>query len=170
MLSGTVVDTSNTVLPGVTLTLTGPERNAISDKNGTFTFGDLPLGNYEVRAVLAGFSTVIKSVTLAESAKDSTGPVLIGMRPGSSDGQIAGSVRDTASALLAGVTVEITSPDLTEKYRSASTGSDGRYQFAELPDGTFDVTFSAPGFWKQQQKNVVLTNGSTASVDRTMQV
>ena len=171
VLSGTIVDTANNVIPGVTLTLTGPERgNAISDKDGKFTFGDLPLGDYEVRAALAGFSTVIRSVTLGETAKDSTGPVLIHMRLGSSDGQITGSVRNTAGLVLAGVSVEITSPDLDEKYRSTTTGSDGQYRFSELPDGTFDVSFSARGFSKRQQKNVVLRNGSTASVDTTMNV
>lgn len=117
-----VVDTSENLLPGVTLTLTGPEsRNATSDDNGKFTFGDLPLGNYEVRAALAGFSTVIRSVTLAESAKDSTGPILIHLRVGNSDGQVTGTIRGTDGIVMAGVSVDISSPDLTEKYRSTRT-------------------------------------------------
>ena len=85
-------------------------------------------------------------------------------------GVITGIVRDTAGGGLAGAFVEVTSPVLTEKYRSTRAGSEGRYRFADLPDGAYSVTLSARGFGTQRRDNVVLTNGSTASVDTTMQV
>jgi len=169
VLSGTIVDTAIKPLSGATLTLTGPaRRNATSDKDGKFAFGELPLGDYEVRVDLAGFSTVIKSVTLGESAKDSTGPVLIPMRMGTSAGQVTGIVRDAKGVLLASVSVDISSPDFSEKYRSTTTGSDGVYRFSDLPDGTYSVTFTREHFWTRRLDNVVLTNGSRATVDTNM--
>ena len=57
-VTGTIVDTAINPLPGAALTVTGPERRTgTSDKDGKFAFGELPLGDYEVRVVFAGFAT-----------------------------------------------------------------------------------------------------------------
>ena len=79
-------------------------------------------------------------------------------------------VRDVSGALLAGVSVEIASPNLVEKVRVTTTGSDGRYRFLDLPDGTYSVTFGLPGFWMARRDGVTLVNGSSATVDATMRV
>lgn len=79
-------------------------------------------------------------------------------------------VRDVSGALLAGVSVEITSANLVEKVRATTTGSDARYRFLDLPDGTYSVTFVLPGFWMARRDGVTLVNGSSATVDATMRV
>jgi outer membrane receptor protein involved in Fe transport len=60
-IEGTVVDQSGAVLPGVTITVTesatNAQRTAVTDANGLFRLPPLPVGNYEVKAELAGFST-----------------------------------------------------------------------------------------------------------------
>ena len=67
-LTGSVVDSSNNVLPGVTVTLTGPERRSVTtDDKGNFAFSALPRGDYELRARLTGFRTVILDLTLPEA-------------------------------------------------------------------------------------------------------
>jgi hypothetical protein len=86
------------------------------------------------------------------------------------EGQIAGTVRDASNALMPGVTVEATSPALIERVRSATTDSNGQYRITNLPVGTYVVTFSLPGFTKQERDQVVLTSGFTAAVNATMSV
>jgi hypothetical protein len=86
------------------------------------------------------------------------------------EGQIAGTVHDTSVATMPGVTVEVTSPALIEKVRSATTDSNGQYRITNLPVGTYTVTFSLEGFARQQRDNVVLTSGFTASINATMTV
>src|SRR5262245_54106404 len=86
------------------------------------------------------------------------------------EGQIAGSVRDTSNAVMPGVIVEVTSPALIEKVRSAVTDSSGQYRITNLPVGTYSVTFTLAGFTKQQRDNIVLTTGFTAPVNATMSV
>ena len=49
-------------------------------------------------------------------------------------GQIAGTVRDTSNAVIPGVLVEVTSPALIEKVRSATTDSLGQYRVSNLPE------------------------------------
>src|SRR6266849_5763170 len=80
-------------------------------------------------------------------------------------GQIAGTVRDASDAVMPGVIVEVTSPALIEKVRSATTDSSGQYRITNLPVGTYTVTFTVEGFSKQQRDDVVLTTGFTAPVN-----
>ena len=55
-IAGTVTDTAGAVLPGVTVTLVGPERrSAITNALGTFAFSNLLSGAYELRFELSGF-------------------------------------------------------------------------------------------------------------------
>ena len=86
------------------------------------------------------------------------------------EGQIAGTVRDTSGALMPGVTVEVTSPALIEKVRTASTDASGQYRITALPVGTYKVTFSLEGFTRQERDDVVLTSGFTAPINGTLSV
>jgi hypothetical protein len=86
------------------------------------------------------------------------------------EGQIAGTARDTSGAVMPGVTVEVTSPALIEKVRSATTDSSGQYRITALPVGSYTVTFTLSGFASQKFENVVLTTGFTAPVNATMAV
>ena len=47
------------------------------------------------------------------------------------EGQIAGIVRDSSGAVMPGVLVEVTSPALIEKVRSATTDGSGQYRITE---------------------------------------
>src|SRR5688572_7550020 len=86
------------------------------------------------------------------------------------EGQIAGTVRDPSGAVIPGVLVEVTSPALISKVRSATTDGSGQYRITNLPVGTYSVTFTLEGFTRQQRDNVVLTTGFTAPVNATMAV
>src|SRR5215475_13374228 len=73
-------------------------------------------------------------------------------------------------AVMPGVTVEVTSPALIEKVRSATTDAGGQYRITALPVGTYTVSFTLAGFKKEQRDGVVLTSGFTAGVNATMSV
>src|SRR3954464_786977 len=61
---GKVTDESGAVLPGVSVTLTGPSLlqplTAVTSETGSFQFPRLAVGTYTVKFELAGFKTVIK--------------------------------------------------------------------------------------------------------------
>jgi Ca-activated chloride channel homolog len=66
VVSGTVTDTVGTVLPGVTVTLTGPDkRSTVTDGRGEFAFVRLRPGQYQVESQLAGFSTHRRTISVA---------------------------------------------------------------------------------------------------------
>src|SRR5207253_3043558 len=83
---------------------------------------------------------------------------------------IAGTVTDATGAVLPGVTVEAGSPALIERVRSAITDGTGQYKIVELRPGTYEVTFSLPGFSTVKRGGVELTTNFTAAVSAEMRV
>ena len=64
IISGIVADETGGVLPGVSMTVTnldtGATREVFTNDLGYYRAPDLPLGNYEVQAMLTGFQTGIR--------------------------------------------------------------------------------------------------------------
>src|SRR3954454_1886923 len=83
---------------------------------------------------------------------------------------IAGVVRDATAAVLPGVTVEVTSPALIEKARTAITDQAGQYRVVDLRPGTYSVTFTLAGFSTVKREGIVLEANFTAPVNAEMRV
>jgi hypothetical protein len=65
VISGTIQDESGAALPGVVATLTSPALQVrqivtVSGADGSYRFGELPVGVYAIKFELAGFTTVIR--------------------------------------------------------------------------------------------------------------
>jgi hypothetical protein len=64
-ISGVVQDSTGAVLPGVDVTLvnvgTRIERQAVTNEAGLYTFPNVPVGEYQITAMLSGFRPVTKS-------------------------------------------------------------------------------------------------------------
>src|SRR5688572_11570396 len=83
---------------------------------------------------------------------------------------IAGGVTDASNAVLPGVTVEASSPVLTEKVRSVTTDGTGQYRLVALPPGSYTLTFTLPGFSVVRREGVQLTGAITATIDIQLRV
>jgi hypothetical protein len=59
---------------------------------------------------------------------------------------LTGTVRDSSGSVLPGVTVEATSPALTEKTRTVVTDGNGVYRIIELNPGIYSLSFTLSGF------------------------
>ena len=70
-------------------------------------------------------------------------PAAPGAAPGAS---IAGTVTDDTGGVLPGVTVEARGPDAGAAPRVAVTDGAGRFEFAGLAPGGYELTFVLPGF------------------------
>ncbi len=64
-ISGTVQDSTRAVLPGVDVTLvnvgTKQQRQAVTNDAGLYTFPNVPVGEYTINAMLAGFKPVSRT-------------------------------------------------------------------------------------------------------------
>src|SRR6476469_5303606 len=83
---------------------------------------------------------------------------------------VTGVVKDTSGAVLPGVTVEVSSPVLIEKTRSAVTDGSGQYRIVDLRPGTYSVTFTLPGFTTVVREGIELTGSFTATVNADLKV
>src|SRR5712691_3237648 len=81
---------------------------------------------------------------------------------------IAGSVRNAAGIPVANVQVEVSSPALIEKVRTATTDGQGQYRVIDLPIGVYEVTFSAPGFSTVKNVGINLPAAFTATVSGSL--
>ena len=85
-------------------------------------------------------------------------------------GTIAGAAKDTSGAVLPGVTVEVSSPALIEKVRSATTDSNGLYRIVNLPPGVYTVTFTLTGFTTTRREGVQVSPNFTSNIEGDMKV
>lgn len=83
---------------------------------------------------------------------------------------LAGTVRDTSGAVLPGVTVEAASPALIEKVRTAVSDGNGQYQIANLPPGSYRLTFSLAGFATVVREGVDLSGSGVTSINAELRV
>jgi hypothetical protein len=74
-INGKVVDSSDSVLPGVTVTIAAPQmqgtQTAVTNAEGNYRFPGIPPGTYTVRYELPGFGTIVREgirVTLGFTA------------------------------------------------------------------------------------------------------
>src|SRR5579864_7993116 len=79
-------------------------------------------------------------------------------------GSLIGTVRDAQGGVLAGVMVTITSPSLIGGPRVAHTGRDGRFAFAKLDPGAYDVRCELAGFKAEEIKGVQVSLDRAAEV------
>jgi hypothetical protein len=74
-ISGVVQDTTGAVLPGVDVTLvnvgTRIERQTVTNEAGLYTFPNVPVGAYQITAMLSGFKPITKSNVQVNAASTS---------------------------------------------------------------------------------------------------
>jgi Carboxypeptidase regulatory-like domain len=82
----------------------------------------------------------------------------------STTGAITGTVTDTSGAVLPGVTVTVTSPQL-QGSRTATTDAKGEYVLPLLPPGTYKAEYSLSGLKSVVQQNINVGLSQTTKQD-----
>jgi hypothetical protein len=82
---------------------------------------------------------------------------------------IEGKIVDESGGVMPGVTVTISSPALHGETRGAVADTEGRYRFAALPAGNYQVTFELAGF-ATIKRDVRLDTGFVATMNERMTV
>jgi hypothetical protein len=88
---------------------------------------------------------------------------------GATTGSINGRVLDSSDAVLPGVTVTISAPQM-QGTQTAVTNEEGNYRFPGIPPGTYRVQYELPGFAVVVREGIRVTLGFTATLNVTMQV
>ena len=83
---------------------------------------------------------------------------------------ITGVVHDTSGAVRPGVTVEASSPALSDGKKSAVTDDQGLYRIVDLRPGPYTVTFTLSGFSTLKREGIQLPAEFTATVNADLAV
>ena len=84
-------------------------------------------------------------------------------------GTINGIVTDNTGAVLPGVTVTATSPNLMGS-QTAVTNDKGQYRFPLLPPGDYKLTYELAGFGRVVREGIHIAVGFAAEVDVSLQL
>ena len=79
-------------------------------------------------------------------------------------GSVNGTVTDSSGAVVAKVAVKVRAP-ATNLEVAAETKSDGSFNIADLPIGTYEVTFSKDGFQTAVYPQIIIQGNRTATVN-----
>ena len=88
----------------------------------------------------------------------------------SAQATLAGVIRDASDAVLPGVTVEVSSPAMIEKTRTAVTDGSGQYRLTQLPPGIYTVTARSTGFTTVKREGVEVTGSGVIPINISMRV
>ncbi len=139
---------------------------AKSDRQGAFRLRIQPGSPLELKVRAAGFApAVVKIAAVAPQA--TRGGITVTLSRGRA---AVGRVTDSAGAPVAGATVELraTSPtgrgrgrfpfgdDADGAARKAASGADGRFSFANLAGGRYEMSAKAPGFSATRVRGLTL--------------
>lgn len=136
-LQGTVTS-SGAPIAGATIHVQGAaDRTTVSDAAGGYRLR-LPAGTYSLTA--SAFAYAPRTISGLNVVADSTTTQDVSMVALPS-ARLSGTVRDNTGAPVVGAQVSVIGTPLP----AAVTDAAGHYQFASVPQATYDVTASAPG-------------------------
>jgi hypothetical protein len=88
----------------------------------------------------------------------------------SAQGSITGVIKDSSGAVLPGVTVEVSSPVLIEKVRTAVTDGTGQFRIIDLRPGAYTVTATLTGFNTARREGIEVSGNAVSRIDVEMRV
>ncbi|WP_248930004.1 beta strand repeat-containing protein [Paenibacillus hamazuiensis] len=150
-ISGTVKDANGNPVSGATVS--NGAINQTSNDGGVYTL-NVPPGTYTVTVYKTGYPTESKTNVQVMSGQTTT--VNFG---NVSAGSISGTVTDASGHPVSGASVSVSGSG-----GSANTDASGKYTL-NVPVGTYIVTVSKTGYAPYVKNNILVTVGSTTTVD-----
>ena len=151
-LQGTVTDSvTNDPIAGADVQVSPLGASTTTAADGTYSL-TLPVGDYDVTASAFGYSPDTQPATITDGG---TTTVDFALDPAPS-GSLSGTVTDDSSNPIENATVTI----LGTPIPPATTDAAGHYNFASVPEGTYDVKAQA-GKCNDPQTDSVVIAGAT---------
>lgn len=86
------------------------------------------------------------------------------------DAGLVGTVRDPSSAVVAGASVTVSSPQMIGGAQTVRSDAQGTYRFAFLPPGEYVIVAEQAGFRSTMRSGIALQPGLTFTLDFTLAV
>lgn len=173
-LSGAVADIdTRSPVAGAQVTIDGTSRATLTTIRGSFFLDAVDVGRgwRTIRAEkqIGGQNWNGERAVLFDADIPVQTNLLITIAPADRKGTIRGRVMTAGGAAVQNVTVFL-NPDTTVAAAYRITDSAGRYEFRDVPAGTYTVVASARELANAANNTVTVTPGATVSVDLSMLV
>ena len=151
-------------LEGADVHILETDEHQKTDANGKFQFTEIPIGIYTLSVSHPNFNIPEKTTIEVSANKTIQGKIYLGpafqLEKDTATGDIEGTVydRDTG-ALLAGAEVNI-----VETKQRQETKRDGKFQFTDIPPGTYTVSIKHLAFDTPTDTKVEISAGGTTQV------
>ncbi|HBZ00339.1 MAG TPA: hypothetical protein DEO84_03355, partial [candidate division Zixibacteria bacterium] len=159
VLSGTIRSDSALPVMGAQITIDSLNKAAYSDSAGVYIIDSLPPAIYAVSFSRPDYrDTTIAAVTITQSDTtilDVTLEELLGV--------IIGVVAEADSTPIVGVRIALSGTALED-----TSGIDGRFAFAAVHSGTYNLTFTQPDFYDTTLSALSVTPGDTTIVNMAL--
>ncbi len=145
-ITGRVRNTSGSLLSGVTVTVYkngSVYLTATTDSNGSYTFANLPYGDYVIKFTKSGYITNTQNYTLSMINAQNADITLVSEEE-NMPGYVYGVVTDASTtAKLAGITIYVRagSSNTTGDILSVLTTDNGSYRSGYLTPGNYTLQF-----------------------------
>jgi hypothetical protein len=177
-ITGTVTDSrTGDPIEGVLVTASfsgAPDRTATSDVNGDYTIANVEPSTWSVTWSVTDYSPLTQDVTVTRNTATDVDPVLVQLGEHIS-GHVDGFAADPSvftnlttnpATALASVTVTldpVSAPGATST--STTTDASGDYQFADVPAGTYNLTFEHDYYKTSVKGHTATVAGSSNRTD-----
>lgn len=146
-------------------------RNANTDENGFYSIPELPAGDYQVMGRKNGYKFAALGEPVFSDGMNLIEGVDVVLYPvETGNHSIFGIVTDSANAPMSGVSVRLNglrSESLSDAGEETSTGTDGRFEFANVERGLYILTATKDGYGQQTIRNVLLDKEIHVKLDAT---
>ena len=154
-VAGTVTSGGSPVA-GAQVHVTGPTtRTVTTGSDGTYDLA-VTAGDYTIRVTAFGYATATRTATVT-AGSTATVDVALDAAPRHT---VGGTVTlQSSGAPIAGATVSVTS-----QLPSATTGTDGTFTIADVPEGTYTLSVNAGGCTAPYSAELVVNGDQNVSV------
>jgi len=166
-VAGTITLTGAGSSAGVVVTLAGTAFSTVTDAAGAYTLSAVPVGSYTLLAAKPP-EWVSASVPAVAVTRDATTTVPVTSLVPAGTGSIAGKALVEGGAAL-GTTVTLSGQDFRNLVvnSSTTTSAAGDWTFANLPAGSYQVTFSRTNWETPAPLGVALGTGQAYAAGTT---
>jgi hypothetical protein len=163
-VSGFVADAVNQVpLNNAEVIIEGTSFTTITSADGLYSFADVPANNYTISCSKTDFEDYSQSIIIIANEEINADFLLL-PEGSTTYGSINGIVTNTDGEPIPNVVCAVVG-----LYISALSDEDGSYEISLIPGGTFDISFTKPGYETVIIENIVIENGAATSLNTQIQ-